>query len=80
VRGPPSIDEKHSRTRPSTRHARKAGISAAQVATDAGSEIMVKMPLNWVSVRAIVQAIDRYAPGGSGATIALAMQEVINIS
>jgi hypothetical protein len=76
VRGPPSTEEREFMHSVLDEARRKAGISDAQVEASAGVEITERGPLNWPWVRAIVQAIDRYVPGGSGAAIALATYDV----
>lgn len=48
----------------------------AAAATDGGAVVVEKSILNWPWVRGILSAIDRYVPFGSGASIALATQDV----
>jgi hypothetical protein len=76
VRGPDSTEEQEFMHSVLDQARKKAGISDAQVEVAAGTEIIERGPLNWPWVRAIVQAIDRYVPGGSGAAIALATHDV----
>jgi hypothetical protein len=55
---------------------KKANITEAQLAAIAGQEIITKGPLNWEWLQTILEAIDRYVPHGSGASIALATYDV----
>lgn len=52
------------------------GISVDQMEEVAGRDIIQRGPLNWPWVRAILQAVDRFVPGGSSASIALATKDV----
>lgn len=76
VRGADSTEEKEFMHSVLDEARRKKGISEAAVEAAAGTEIMERGALNWPWVRAIVQAIDHYLPGGSGAAIALATHDV----
>jgi hypothetical protein len=76
IRGPDSTEEQEFMHSVLDQARKKAGISDAQVELAAETEIIEKGPLNWPWVRAIIQAIDRYVPGGSGAAIALATHDI----
>lgn len=54
----------------------KAGITESQLDAVAGAEVVERGPLNWEWLQAILQAVDRYVPGASGASIALATHDV----
>lgn len=51
-------------------------ITPAQMAEVAGAEVIERGPLNWEWTQSILRAIDRYVPYGSGASIALATNDV----
>lgn len=53
-----------------------AGITDEQIMAAAEIDIQEKGPLNWRWVRGILQAVDRYVPGGSSNSIALATNDV----
>lgn len=55
---------------------RATGITDAQVDEALGAEVRERGPLNWEWVQAILKAIDRHVPGGSGKAIALATNDV----
>lgn len=56
---------------------RKAnGISESQLREVAGNDVVEHGPLNWAWLQGILQAIDRYVPGSSGASIAIATNDV----
>lgn len=54
----------------------QAGISDAEVAETAGAEVVERGPLNWEWVQGGLRAIDRFIPGGSGASVALFTRDV----
>lgn len=54
----------------------KAGISDAQLAEIAGQDVITRGPLNWEWLQGILKAIDRYVPLASGASIAIATNDV----
>lgn len=54
----------------------KAGISQDQIAQVAGQDVVQRGPQNWEWFQGILQAIDRYVPHGSGASIALFTRDV----
>ena len=54
----------------------KAGITEAQMAEVAGQEVVTKGPLNWEWFQGFLQAVDRFVPHGSGASIALFTYDV----
>ncbi|KAF1685258.1 alpha/beta hydrolase [Pseudoxanthomonas broegbernensis] len=54
----------------------QAGLSEAQIAQAAGAEVIDRGPLNWEWLQAVLKAIDRHVPHGSGASIALATRDV----
>lgn len=54
----------------------KAGITDAQLAAVAGEEVVDRGPLNWEWFQAILRAVDRYVPYGSGSSIALFTHDV----
>lgn len=76
VRGPAATEEKEFMHSVLDEARRKVNISDAQIEAVAGTEIVERGPLNWPWVRAIIQAIDRHVPGGSGTAIALATYDV----
>jgi hypothetical protein len=53
-----------------------AGITEEQLRQVGGQEVVARGPLNWEWSLAIVRAIDRFVPGGSGAGIAIATNDV----
>jgi hypothetical protein len=56
---------------------RQAGLTDTEVAAIVGDEsLMRKGPLNWPWVRAIITAIDKHVPFGSGTSIALFTRDV----
>jgi len=55
---------------------KRANISDAQLAEAAGDEVVRRGPLNWEWVQAILKAVDRFVPHGSGASIALFTNDV----
>jgi hypothetical protein len=55
---------------------KKAGITEEQLTAIAGQEVVDRGPLNWEWLQTVLQAIDRYVPYGSGASIALATRDV----
>lgn len=56
---------------------KKAGVTEAQLEAVAGAEVVERGPLNWGwLLQAILQAVDRYVPGASGTSIALATHDV----
>lgn len=54
----------------------KEGITDADIAAVAGSEVVERGPLNWPWVQAVLETIDRHVPLASGAGIALATNDV----
>ncbi len=54
----------------------RRGISDAMLAEVAGADVVHKGPLNWAWLQAILQVIDRCVPLASGASIALATNDV----
>jgi hypothetical protein len=54
----------------------KAGITDQQLAAVAGQTVVDRGPQNWEWVQGVLRAIDRYVPGGSGASIALVTLDV----
>ena len=54
----------------------QAGITEAQVAEVLGGDVVQRGPLNWEWVQAVLRAVDRFVPHGSGASIALATRDV----
>lgn len=55
---------------------RARGISDVEVREATGAALQAKGPLQWEWVQAILAAIDRHVPGASGASIALATNDV----
>ncbi|TDU80778.1 hypothetical protein EI77_00075 [Prosthecobacter fusiformis] len=55
---------------------KKAKITDEQLETIVGSDVVERGPLNWPWVRGVLQAVDKYIPGGSGSSIALATNDV----
>jgi hypothetical protein len=56
---------------------KKAGLTDTQVAAIAGDPTLIrKGPLNWGWVRAILQAVDKHVPLGSGSSIAMFTRDV----
>ncbi len=54
----------------------QTGVSAAQIANVAGDEVLHKGPLNWEWLQGVLKAIDHFIPGASGASIAIATNDV----
>src|SRR5207244_2085349 len=52
------------------------GIDDATVRDELGQEVIEKGPLNWQWVHAILKAIDRKVPFGSGSSVALFTNDV----
>ncbi len=52
------------------------GISKARLQAIVGTDVIRKGPLNWEWVQGILKAIDRHVPKGSGASVALATNDV----
>jgi len=52
------------------------GITDEQLEMIVGSDVVERGPLNWPWVRGVLQAVDKYLPGGSGSSIALATNDV----
>ncbi len=77
VKGDNANDEERAFTLAVVREiGQKAGLTDAQIAAIAGDAVIQKGPLNWGWVRAILGAIDRHIPLGSGASIALVTNDV----
>lgn len=77
VRGAEEDAEKKAFVREVIEEVKKvAGITDAQLEAVAGSEVVERGPLNWPWVRGILQAVDKYVPGGSGHSVALATNDV----
>lgn len=55
---------------------RRQGITDAQLAEVAGTEVVQKGPLNWEWLQGVLKVIDRHVPLASGASIALATNDV----
>jgi len=55
---------------------RRENIGTTDIAAVAGADVVQKGPLNWEWVQAILQVIDRRVPLASGASIALATNDV----
>ena len=53
-----------------------AGITEQELAEEAGQDVVAKGPSNWEWLQAVVRAIDKHVPYGSGAAIALATNDV----
>ncbi len=54
----------------------KARITKQQLEEVAGSDVIKRGPLNWKWLQGILKAVDRYVPCGSGASIAIATNDV----
>src|SRR5688572_4416767 len=54
----------------------RAGITDAQMAEVAGTDVVERGPLNWEWLQGVLRAVDRFVPYGSGAAIALATRDV----
>lgn len=54
----------------------KAGITDAEIARAAGQAVLAKGPLNWEWLHGVLRAIDQNVPLASGASIALATNDV----
>jgi hypothetical protein len=77
VRGTDTDDDEKRFTRELMEEIRQqAGITDAQLAEVVGQDVVEKGPLNWGWVQGIVQALDRFVPHGSGASIALFTHDV----
>lgn len=55
---------------------KRAGITEAQLAEIAGQDVVERGPGQWEWVQAILRAVDRHVPHGSGGGIALATRDV----
>lgn len=55
---------------------REAGITDAQLAEVAGQDVVERGPGQWEWVQAVLRAVDRFVPHGSGGGIALATRDV----
>ncbi len=53
-----------------------AHITDAQLEEITNRDVVERGPLNWEWVQGVLRAIDRYVPGGSGASIAIATNDV----
>jgi hypothetical protein len=54
----------------------QVGITDAQLADVAGSDVVQRGPQNWEWLQGVLRAVDRFVPHGSGAAIALATRDV----
>lgn len=54
----------------------KAGITDEQLAEVAGQDVVERGPLQWEWVQAVLRAVDRFVPHGSGGAIALVTRDV----
>lgn len=54
----------------------RRGISKAKLQGIVGAEVIRKGPLNWEWVQGILRGIDRHVPKGSGASVAIATNDV----
>lgn len=54
----------------------KAPVTDEQIAAVGGEAVIERGPLNWKWIQAGLEAIDRYVPGASGASIALTTKDV----
>lgn len=54
----------------------RSGITAAQLEDAAGSDILAKGPTDWEWLQGLLRAIDRYVPGASAASVAIATNDV----
>ena len=57
-------------------HIQEKFISRDQMAAVAGREVVERGPLQWEWFQGVLQAVDRYVPGASAASIALATHDV----
>jgi hypothetical protein len=55
---------------------KQAGITEQELADAASEDVVAKGPLNWEWLQAVVRAIDKHVPFGSGTAIALATNDV----
>jgi hypothetical protein len=77
VRGDGADDDEQRFTRAVLEEVRKrAGITDEQLAAVAGSEVVERGPLNWEWFQAVLRAVDRFVPHGSGTSIALVTHDV----
>jgi len=77
VRGDEADDDEQQFTRAVMEEIRRhAGITENQLAEVAGQEVVERGPLNWEWLQAILSAIDRYVPHGSGTSVALFTHDV----
>ena len=53
-----------------------AGITEDQLREVAGAAVVERGPLKWEWVQGILRGVDRFVPGGSGASIAIATNDV----
>lgn len=58
------------------RHIQERFVSKAELATVAGQDVVDRGPLQWEWFQGVLAAVDRYVPGASAASIALATHDV----
>lgn len=77
VRGDGTDDEQQKFVRAVLQEVKEAAhITDAQLEEITDREIVERGPLNWEWLQGVLRAIDRYVPGGSGASIAIATNDV----
>lgn len=77
VRGDDTDEEEKRFTRAVIQAIRaKAGITDEQMAALSGLEVINRGPLNWEWFQAVLRAVDRHVPYGSGSSIALFTHDV----
>ena len=77
VRGDNADEQERAFTRAVIQEVReKFGITDAEIAAVAGQAVVTRGPLNWEWLHAVLRAIEQTVPGASGASIALATNDV----
>lgn len=77
VRGDGADDEQQRFIRAVLQEVKEAAqITDAQLEEITNRDVVERGPLNWEWLQGVLRAIDRYVPGGSGASIAIATNDV----
>lgn len=77
VRGDGANDEQQRFVRAVLQEVKKAAqITDSQLEEITNRDVVERGPLNWEWLQGVLRAIDRYVPGGSGASIAIATNDV----
>ena len=76
VRGDDADDAQREFLRSVLEEVRRAAVTDAQFRDVAGRDVLQRGPLNWGWLQSILEAVDTYVPGASGASIAIATNDV----